>query len=407
MEMDCVSQMRWLLSTRPLPLPLSSMPYDLSSWCNSVNLSRSTNELEIPDEIMEEGILLYFQHFHNQPYPLLTGMSHDPQALVAELPKLVLFPLLAVSLRTCQNPFFHSKEALAQMCGMLSEAAWSLLAARYSKFDFDLAYFQALCLLAQVDFASKCHSYLRPLSCAENGPKAGKPHRAQAQVALGLRLAQTRGLLRKECAGASEDHMSLGWRSVVWTLFMMDRIFSGANVRSSCVPASSFQLFLMQCAPPTPEGSSAPKEITLPASFGALLRAGSLDVVCCNIALLDIWHSALMDIFDDSSCTPIPFWRHDSPHAAIESRLLEFEMSKWSETSSQTPLNENRSSPTPLHRGGISWPRPERTSPTSLLFRMGILSNSVFSHTVSTVSAPPTMTRSILIVPGIIPSSCS
>lgn len=133
--------------------------------------------------------------------------------------------------------------------------------------------------------------------------------------------------------------MSLGWRSVVWTLFMMDRIFSGANVRSSCVPASSFQLFLMQCAPPNPEGSSASKEITLPTSPGDMLRAGSLDVVSCNILLLDIWHSALMDIFDDSSAPPIPFWRHDSPHAAIECRLLEFEMSKWNGASSQTPLN--------------------------------------------------------------------
>lgn len=119
-------------------------------------MPRIINEHEIPAEIREEGILLYFEHFHNQPYPLLMGTSDNPQAAVAEYPKLVLFPLLAVSLRTCQNPFFHSKEAIAETCGMLSESAWTLLAARYSKFDFDLAYFQALCLLAQVDFASKC-----------------------------------------------------------------------------------------------------------------------------------------------------------------------------------------------------------------------------------------------------------
>lgn len=118
-------------------------------------MPRITNELEIPDEIREEGILLYFRHFHNQPYPLMMGMSDNPQASAGEYPKLVLFPLLAVSLRTCQNPFFHDKEAIAETCGMLSEAAWNLLAAQYSKFDFDLVYFQALCLLAQVDFASK------------------------------------------------------------------------------------------------------------------------------------------------------------------------------------------------------------------------------------------------------------
>ena len=134
-------------------------------------MPRITNEHEIPDEIKEEGILLYFQHFHNQPYPLLMGTSDNPQASVVEYPKLVLFPLLAVSLRTSQHPFFRSKDAIAEMCGMLSEAAWNLLAARYSKFDFDLDYFQALCLLAQVDFASKCQSNLSTLPCAETSPK--------------------------------------------------------------------------------------------------------------------------------------------------------------------------------------------------------------------------------------------
>lgn len=143
------------------------------SW-NSINIpARITNELEIPDEIREEGIQLYFRHFHNQPFPLMMGMSDNPQASAAEYPKLVLFPLLAVSLRTCQNPFFRNKEAIAETCGMLAKAAWNLLAAQYAKFDFDLAYFQALCLLAQVDFASKyrpLHVYTR-CACAETGPK--------------------------------------------------------------------------------------------------------------------------------------------------------------------------------------------------------------------------------------------
>jgi hypothetical protein len=112
---------------------------------------------------------------------------------------------------------------------------------------------------------------------------------------------------------------------------MMDRHFSSASLRSSCIPASSFQLFLMHCARPNPAGSPASEEVTLPTLPGDMLRAGSLDVVSCNIVLLDIWHSALMDIFDDDSSAPVPFWRHDSTHAAIESRLMEFEMSKWKE----------------------------------------------------------------------------
>lgn len=105
---------------------------------------------------MVEGILLYFQHFHNQPYPVLMEMSDNPQALAAESSKIVLLPLLAISLRISQNPFFRDKESVVETCGKLSEAAWTLLAGRYIESDFDLAYFQALCLLAQVDFASKC-----------------------------------------------------------------------------------------------------------------------------------------------------------------------------------------------------------------------------------------------------------
>lgn len=83
-------------------------------------------------------------------------MSDNPQVLAADSSKIVLLPLLAISLRISQNPFFRDKEHVLERCGKLSEAAWALLAARYSEFDFDLGYFQALCLLAQVDFACKC-----------------------------------------------------------------------------------------------------------------------------------------------------------------------------------------------------------------------------------------------------------
>lgn len=113
---------------------------------------------------------------------------------------------------------------------------------------------------------------------------------------------------------------------------MMDRIFSGASVRSSCVPASSFQLFLMPCAPPNPQGSSSSRDITLPISPGDMVRAESLDIISCNIVLLDIWHSALMEAFDEDSSAPVLFWRHDSAHATIETRLMEFEISECNGT---------------------------------------------------------------------------
>lgn len=132
---------------------------------------------------------------------------------------------------------------------------------------------------------------------------------------------------------------------------MMDRTFSGANVRASCVPASSFQLFLMPCGPPNPQGSSVSTDVTLMTPPGDMLRATSLDIVSLNIILLDIWHSALMDMFEDSSSAPVAFWRRDSTHAAIEERLMEFEMSECNQKSSPTSLIQNRCSPKPLYRG--------------------------------------------------------
>lgn len=88
---------------------------------------------------------------------------------------------------------------------------------------------------------------------------------------------------------------------------------------------------MQQCAPPTPsspEGFSGPKEVTLPTSPGDVLQAGSLDIVSCNIVLLDIWHSALMDVFDEGNSQPVPFWRNNSAQATIETRLMEFETSE-------------------------------------------------------------------------------
>ncbi len=138
---------------------------------------------------------------------------------------------------------------------------------------------------------------------------------------------------------------------------MMDRVFSGASVRPYCVPASQFQLFLVQGGLLNVEGAHGPQDLTLPTSPGDMLRVGSLDLVACNIVLLDIWHSAIMDGFSEDLPPPTPFWRNDSAQATIETRLLEFEMSKSTGTNFIDTTNiSNRSSLAPLYLGGISPP---------------------------------------------------
>lgn len=103
-----------------------------------------------------EGVVLYFENFHNQPYPLLSRLSSCIPQSVAELPPpIVRYPMLALSLRTSSHPFVESRELQQKLVRNLSEAAWQLLTQAYSKMDIGISYFQGLCLLAQVDFAGE------------------------------------------------------------------------------------------------------------------------------------------------------------------------------------------------------------------------------------------------------------
>ncbi|EXJ93409.1 hypothetical protein A1O1_01801 [Capronia coronata CBS 617.96] len=110
---------------------------------------------------------------------------------------LVLYPVLALGLRLSQHQFLNISTTRSKILHFLSEFTWDLLCKAYADQTFDLKYFQALCLLAQVDFA-----------CC-------KPGRAQAQVALGLRLAGSRGMLASEDPSRSDNEESLENREMI------------------------------------------------------------------------------------------------------------------------------------------------------------------------------------------------
>ena len=113
-------------------------------------------EQKLPGDIILEGITLYFEYLHNQPYPLLMRMSKCCPRSTSELPpSIVWYPMLALSLRTSQHPLAGNRERLAKTVNDLSESAWELLMKAYSRMEVDVHYFQGLCLQAQVDFAGK------------------------------------------------------------------------------------------------------------------------------------------------------------------------------------------------------------------------------------------------------------
>lgn len=62
--------------------------------------------------------------------------------------------MLALSLRTAGDSTITAADL-----DSLANIAWSLLSIRYADFDIDNDFFEGLCLLAQVDFASTLHIF--------------------------------------------------------------------------------------------------------------------------------------------------------------------------------------------------------------------------------------------------------
>ncbi|KAJ9626843.1 hypothetical protein H2204_009859 [Knufia peltigerae] len=172
-----------------------------------------------------------------------------------------------------------------------------------------MAYFQSLCLQAQVDFA------------------CGSPGRAQVQVALGLRLAQGLGMLVAEDSDRAHDEEDILRREVVWTLFMMDRIFIGQNISRPCIPASSFDLFVFERGPLLPERSTGFNSfVTLREIIHHHNNNRTFSLMAVNIHLLSIWEDMMRDVFETRSGRTDTFWHDGSSWSKIQSRLWEYEM---------------------------------------------------------------------------------
>ena len=74
---------------------------------------------------------------------------------VQSVPLVVLYPLLALTLPTFHHTLAENKEQLERVLQFFVGSAWQLLTEAITKFEFDISFFQGLCLLSQVDFACK------------------------------------------------------------------------------------------------------------------------------------------------------------------------------------------------------------------------------------------------------------
>ncbi|KAI9150694.1 hypothetical protein HJFPF1_10470 [Paramyrothecium foliicola] len=258
---------------------------------------------------MCEAVEKYFEHFNNQPYPVLDHLQGRGSFSPNDIPSVVFYPMLALSLRTFDHAMEEQVQAFARTLDILIESTWSLLTAAITRFEFDIHFFQGLCLLAQVDFAT------------------GNASRAQAQVTLGLRLSQSHGMLAAENNDQLNDLDSVMRREVVWTLYIMDRVFNSSSSTGPSVQSSFYKLHIYSGGPAHPASHSRDGDsFTMTEMLHHDVRLESITICALNIELVSIWEAVMDDIFHSPSPVPIPFWRDGSPRSKIVSRLLDAEM---------------------------------------------------------------------------------
>lgn len=257
----------------------------------------------LSSDIRNEGIQLYFQHYCNSPLPLLEHLSADP--LSHEFPPIVLHAMLALTLRrTAFSSAYPFSEAYRDP-DVFVLITWNSLTDVYRRFTFDESYFQALCLLAQVDYAE------------------GRSERAHTQVALGLRLAQSKGWLSAKHYDDMDALQKRQHQEIVWSLYILDRMLIGGSSPHPAISEARFTLPAYTGGPDYPSlgtGSDRPSNV----------RTSSHDfmIIAQYARMMCIWQLVAEYINEVSAVDSIPLWHHKSLRTRILTDLLQSEIRK-------------------------------------------------------------------------------
>jgi len=107
----------------------------------------------LPSDVILDGVATYFKCLHNQPYTLFGPRNHKD--FRRQCGNEILLPMLALSIRCSKHDYWSNRSKMFQTSYMAAEHTWNILQELYWRSKTSLSYLQGLCLLAQVDFASK------------------------------------------------------------------------------------------------------------------------------------------------------------------------------------------------------------------------------------------------------------
>ncbi|KAH8884069.1 hypothetical protein GQ53DRAFT_846430 [Thozetella sp. PMI_491] len=262
----------------------------------------------IPTRIVAQGITLYFQHFHNQPYPLFSGKVPEAEFLATNLPKIVLYPMLTLSLRASTDPLFYDRKARAEMLGLLSNIAWGLLTKAYSSSEFGLSYFQGLCLLAQSDFAT------------------GNLTRSRAQIALGLALGRDCEMVLASVSNGRQQTITSYPGAIIFTLLTMERLFDSFQKNITLPSLNVSFKSQYESAPCTEKDLDPTKKLQLQKLWTGGPLSQHIGINSANFEVVRIWEAVIADIGDLKQGETTRFWLDGSPWNKAQSAILDLEI---------------------------------------------------------------------------------
>ncbi|GIZ47226.1 hypothetical protein CKM354_001032300 [Cercospora kikuchii] len=189
-----------------------------------------------------------------------------------------------------------------------AERAWELLVEAYAAENFDGPYLQGLCVLVQYDVA------------------VGNTSRAQRQIALELRIAET---LPLSCwiSGISDtptvpaSASTIRWE-IIWSLLLLDQMCCGNGTAPFAAPIATFTVCLL----PSPADISSARDVYSLDTYSLDVRKNKIaGIALVNLDLMCLAGEIFRSLNSDSSKSDKPFWMGSSARGGLLSRLLEVE----------------------------------------------------------------------------------
>lgn len=260
-----------------------------------------------PPELLLSTINLYFEFCHDQPYCFFHEQTFRHQLISDQVPRYLIFAILAVSSRFSLDPFYTSRNP--HLADRYASKAWKEISRQCFDCDADRDHrlVQAATLLAVLDFTACRHET------------------AWLKIGLAVSVAQALHMMKepeKTLPFSAQEER----RRTLWSIYLLDKMATCGRDRPSLFLDRTIELQL-----PCSDASfwmSIPEKVVTLEGFNSLDDSQIQNVApsALTIALASVLNQTANYAFKHiKSDVHKPPWDHTSEYQAICSQLTRFE----------------------------------------------------------------------------------